>query len=145
MAFVFRNPRLFWVPGRAQFGGTAGATWVARPIWRRAPNFILPLSSTTPAQATRLTISGAGNHMKANLHTPILTLLTAAISCALPLAAGATDQADTVRHYSSNFAPIVNKVREVVLGFSKKQIEAYSKAKTPCVTGPEFGAMGVHF
>lgn len=83
--------------------------------------------------------------MKANLKTPILPLLAAAISCALPLAASATDQADTDKHYSSNFTPIVNKVRDVVLGFSRKELEAYNKAKTPCVTGPEFGAMGVHF
>jgi hypothetical protein len=83
--------------------------------------------------------------MKANLKKPMLTVLAAAISCALPLIAGATDQADTDTHYSRNFTPIVNKVRDVVLGFSRKQIEAYNKAKTPCVTGPEFGAMGVHF
>ncbi len=53
--------------------------------------------------------------MKANLKKPILPLLTAAISCALPLAAGATDQgnsSDNDRHYSSNFTPIVNEVRE---------------------------------
>src|SRR5262245_53701402 len=83
--------------------------------------------------------------MKANVKTPILTLLAAAISCALPLAASANDQADTDQHFSSNFAPIVEKVRDVVLGFSRKEIQAYNKAKTPCVTGPEFGAMGVHF
>ncbi len=90
--------------------------------------------------------------MKATLKTPILPLLTAAVSCALSFAAGASDLAsqsnnsdNDSRHYSSNFTPIVNKVRDVVLGFSRKEIEAYSKAKTPCVTGPEFGAMGVHF
>ena len=83
--------------------------------------------------------------MKANLNRPILTLLATAISCALPLVASATDQADTDKHFSSNFTPIVNKVRDAVLGFSRKEIEAYNKAKTPCVTGPEFGAMGVHF
>jgi len=83
--------------------------------------------------------------MKANFRKPIVTLLAAAISCALPLAAGANDQADTDKHFSANFTPIVNKVRDVVLGFSREEIDAYSKAKTPCVTGPEFGAMGVHF
>lgn len=85
--------------------------------------------------------------MKANLKKPMLPLLTAAIACALPLVAAATDQGqgDSDKRYSSNFTPLVNKVREVVLGFSRKEIEAYNKAKTPCVTGPEFGAMGVHF
>jgi hypothetical protein len=86
-----------------------------------------------------------GSDMKANLVKPIATLLAAAISCSLPLAAGANDQAETDKHFSSNFTPIVNKVREVVLGFSRQEIDAYSKARTPCVTGPEFGAMGVHF
>jgi hypothetical protein len=83
--------------------------------------------------------------MNANLKKPILPLLTAAVSLALPLVAGATDQANSSDHSASNFAPLVNKVREVVLGFSRQEIQAYNKARTPCVTGPEFGAMGVHF
>ncbi len=84
--------------------------------------------------------------MKATSKKPILPLLTAAIACALPLAAGATDHdsQDSWR-YPSSFAPIVAKVREVVLSFTKEEVAKYSKAKTPCVTGPEFGAMGVHF
>ena len=41
--------------------------------------------------------------MKANLKKPILSVLAAAIACALPLVAGATDQADTDTHYSRNF------------------------------------------
>ena len=86
--------------------------------------------------------------MKANLKSPFLPLLTAAISCALPLAAGATDQghsSDNDRHYSSNFTPIVNEVRRAVLSLSKEDLAKYgSILKTPCVTGPEFGAMGVH-
>jgi len=83
--------------------------------------------------------------MKANLQTPILTVLAAAVSCALPLAAGANDQAGTDTHYSSNFSPIVEKVRDVVLGFSKEELKKYGAVlRTPCVTGPEFGAMGVH-
>jgi hypothetical protein len=83
--------------------------------------------------------------MKANVKTPILTVLAAAISCALPLAAGANDQADTDKHYSSNFAPIVDKVREAVLSLPKAELQKYGKIlKTPCVTGPDYGAMGVH-
>lgn len=90
--------------------------------------------------------------MKAILKTPILPLLTAAISCALPLAAGATDQGyssnndrDNDRHYSSNFTPVVNEVRRAVLSLSKADLANYGKVlRTPCVTGPDFGAMGVH-
>jgi hypothetical protein len=83
--------------------------------------------------------------MKATLKTPILSTLAAAISFALPLVAGATDQADTDRHYSSNFAPIVERVRQAVLNLSKTDLAKYGAIlKTPCVTGPEFGAMGVH-
>jgi len=83
--------------------------------------------------------------MKANLKTPLLTLLTAAISCALPLAAGATDQGDTDAHFSSNFSPIVEKVRAAVLSLPRSELAKYGAIlKTPCVTGPEFGAMGVH-
>jgi len=88
--------------------------------------------------------------MKATLKNTILPLMTAT-SCVLSLGAAAADHQanfssdNDSRHYSSNFTPLVNKVREVVLGFSRKEIEAYNKAKTPCVTGPEFGAMGVHF
>ena len=83
--------------------------------------------------------------MKANLKTPILTVLAAAISCALPLAAGANDQGGTDTRFSSDFSPIVEKVRDVVLGFSKEELKKYGAVlRTPCVTGPEFGAMGVH-
>ncbi len=80
--------------------------------------------------------------MKATLKNPIL----AAIACALPLAAGAADQdsQDFSRHPSS-FSPIVSKVRDVVLNFTKDEVQKYGAiARTPCVTGPEFGAMGVH-
>lgn len=83
--------------------------------------------------------------MKANLNRPILTLLATAISCALPLVASATDQADTDRHYSSNFQPIVERVRQAVLSLPKSELAKYGAIlKTPCVTGPEYGAMGVH-
>ena len=84
--------------------------------------------------------------MKATLKKPILPLLAAAITCALPLIAGATDQnsQDSFRHPSS-FSPIVNKVRDIVLSFTKEEVKKYGAiARTPCVTGPEFGAMGVH-
>ena len=83
--------------------------------------------------------------MKANLNRPILSILAAAISCALPLVASATDQADTDRHYSSNFAPIVERVRHAVLSLPKTELAKYGAIlKTPCVTGPDYGAMGVH-
>ena len=85
--------------------------------------------------------------MKANLKT-ILPLVTAAISCTLSLAASATDNdysADSDRHYSSNFTPIVNEVRKAVLNLKKEDLKNYGKVlRTPCVTGPEYGAMGVH-
>ena len=58
-----------------------------------------------------------------------------------------TDQghSDNDRHYSSNFTPIVNEVRRAVLSLPKEDLAKYgSILKTPCVTGPEFGAMGVH-
>jgi hypothetical protein len=83
--------------------------------------------------------------MKANLNRPILTLLASAITCALPLVAGATDQADTDTHYSSNFAPIVERVRQAVLSLPKTELAKYGAIlKTPCVSGPDYGAMGVH-
>ena len=86
--------------------------------------------------------------MKANFKTKILPALTAAISCTLSLAAGATNNdysAETDRHYSSNFTPVVNAVRKAVLNLSKKDLENYGAVlRTPCVTGPDFGAMGVH-
>ena len=83
--------------------------------------------------------------MKANLNRPILTLLATAIACALPLVASATDQADTDTHYSRNFQPIVERVRQAVLSLPKSELAKYGAIlKTPCVTGPEFGAMGVH-
>jgi hypothetical protein len=83
--------------------------------------------------------------MKANLNRPILTLLASAMTCALPLVAGATDQADTDRHYSSNFAPIVERVRQAVLSLPKTELAKYGAIlKTPCVSGPDYGAMGVH-
>jgi hypothetical protein len=82
--------------------------------------------------------------MKANLKTPILTVLAAAISCALPLAANANDPS-TDTHYSSNFSPIVEKVRAAVLSLSRDELKKYGAIlKTPCVTGPDYGAMGVH-
>ena len=85
--------------------------------------------------------------MKANFKT-ILPLVTAAISCTLSLAAGATDNdfsADGDRHFSSNFTPIVNEVRRAVLNLSKDDLKNYGKVlRTPCVSGPDFGAMGVH-
>ena len=68
---------------------------------------------------TQLPITGEGSDMKANLKTSILPLLTAAISCALSLAAGATDHGSSDRHYSSNFTPIVNEVRKVVLSHAE--------------------------
>ena len=85
--------------------------------------------------------------MNPNLRPKVLPLLTAAITCTLSLAASATDNdsASNDRHYSSNFSPIVNEVRRAVLNLSKKDLENYGKVlKTPCVTGPDFGAMGVH-
>jgi hypothetical protein len=83
--------------------------------------------------------------MKANLNRPILTLLASAMTCALPLVAGAADQADTDRHYSSNFAPIVERVRQAVLSLPKTELAKYGAIlKTPCVSGPDYGAMGVH-
>jgi hypothetical protein len=86
--------------------------------------------------------------MKANLKTTILPLLTAAISCTLSMAAGAHDQGSSSSndsHFSSNFSPIVNEVRRAVLNLSKKELATYGTVlKTPCVTGPDFGAMGVH-
>jgi hypothetical protein len=85
--------------------------------------------------------------MKANLKT-ILPALTAAISCTLSLAAGATDNdysADNDRHFSSNFSPIVRAVRRAVSNLTKDELATYGTVlKTPCVTGPDFGAMGVH-
>jgi len=84
--------------------------------------------------------------MKANLETKVLPLLTAAITCTLSLAAGATDNnASSDRHFSSNFSPIVNAVRRAVNNLSKDDLANYGAVlKTPCVTGPDFGAMGVH-
>src|SRR5688572_26314829 len=89
-----------------------------------------------------LPISGEGSDMKTTLKNPIL----AAIACALPLAAGATDQGSQNNfHNPSSFSPIVNKVRDIVLSFTKEEVKKYGEiARTPCVTGPEFGAMGVH-
>src|SRR5688572_9055081 len=107
MAQAFRNPHLFWVRRLLQSGGAAGATWVARPI--RSPDRKFILTSAVPrTQAgvsrpgktrnagsvrvrasrlglhhTQLPTTGEGSHMKANLKTSILPLLTAAISCAL--------------------------------------------------------------
>ena len=84
--------------------------------------------------------------MKANLKT-LLPLVTAAISCTLSLAAGATDNdsSDSDSHFSSNFTPIVKEVRKAVLNLSKDDLKNYGKIlRTPCVTGPEFGGMGVH-
>ena len=82
--------------------------------------------------------------MKANLKTSVLPLLTAAITCALSFTAGATDNGGD-RHYSSNFTPVVNEVRRAVLSLPKATLAKYGTVlKTPCVTGPEFGAMGVH-
>ena len=86
--------------------------------------------------------------MKAKLMTPVLPLLAAAVACTVSFAAKAADEgfsSEHDRHYSSNFTPIVNEVRRAVLSLSKKDLENYGKVlKTPCVTGPEFGAMGVH-
>lgn len=85
--------------------------------------------------------------MKANLKTKVLPLLTAAITCTLSLAAGAHDQgnSDNDRHFSSNFTPVVNAVRRAVNNLTKDELAAYGTVlKTPCVTGPDFGAMGVH-
>jgi hypothetical protein len=86
--------------------------------------------------------------MKTNLKTTILPALTAAISCTLSLAAGATNNdysAESDRHYSSNFTPVVNAVRKAVLNLKKEDLANYGAIlKTPCVTGPDFGAMGVH-
>jgi hypothetical protein len=80
--------------------------------------------------------------MKANLKTTILPLLTAAISCTLSLAAGASDND---RQFSSNFSPIVDAVRKAVNNLTKDELATYGTVlKTPCVTGPDFGAMGVH-
>ena len=84
--------------------------------------------------------------MKANLKT-FLPLVTAAISCTLSLAAGAADNssAGDSDHFSSNFSPIVNAVRKAVLNLSEKDLKNYGAVlRTPCVTGPDFGAMGVH-
>jgi hypothetical protein len=86
--------------------------------------------------------SGEGSDMKANLKTTILPLLTAAISCTLSLAAGASDND---RQFSSNFSPIVDAVRKAVNNLTKDELATYGTVlKTPCVTGPDFGAMGVH-
>ena len=86
--------------------------------------------------------------MKANLMIKTLPLLTAAIACTLSLAAGATDNnlsSDNDRHVSSNFTPVVNAVRRAVLNLTQKERDAYGEVlKTTCVTGPDFGAMGVH-
>ena len=95
-------------------------------------------------------MTGEGSDMKANLKTPILPLLTAAISCALPLAAGATDQAVS--------RPTIGRPLLVQLHADREQgarrraraspgrrSRPTARRKTPCVTGPEFGAMGVHF
>lgn len=84
--------------------------------------------------------------MKANLKTTVLPLLTAAITCTLSLAAGAHDQGhDNDQHWSSNFTPVVNEVRRAVNNLTKKELADYGAIlKTPCVTGPDFGAMGVH-
>jgi hypothetical protein len=86
--------------------------------------------------------------MKANLKTKVLPLLTAAIACTLSLAAGATDNdrsSNNDRHHSSNFSPVVNEVRKAVRNLSKEDRANYGLVlKTPCVTGNEFGAMGVH-
>ena len=69
------------------------------------------LASRGPAHTCFLPIAGEGSDMKANLKTPILSVLAAAMTCALPLVAGATDQGDTDRHYSNNFAPISRRCR----------------------------------
>jgi hypothetical protein len=86
--------------------------------------------------------------MKANFRPKVLPALTAAIACTLSLAAGATDKdssSDNDRHFSSNFTPVVNEVRKAVLNLSKKELDTYGTVlRTPCVTGPDFGAMGVH-
>src|SRR5687768_3126376 len=160
MTWAFRNPHLLWVHRRPQFGGAAGATWVARPIRSPQHEFILtPAVLRTQAQGKPRNAGsvregpasgpashsypqpGKGRYMKANLKTSVLPLLTAAITCALSFTAGATDNAD--RHYSSNFTPVVNEVRRAVLSLPKATLAKYgSVLRTPCVTGPEFGAMG---
>jgi hypothetical protein len=84
--------------------------------------------------------------MKANLKLKALPLLTAAIACTLSLAAGAHDQgnSDNDRH-SSHSSPIVDAVRKAVRNLSNDDLSHYGEVlKTPCVTGNEFGAMGIH-
>jgi hypothetical protein len=83
--------------------------------------------------------------MKANLRSRILPLLSAAITCTLSLAAGAHDQSNNNDRHSSNSSPIVDAVRKAVRNLSKDDLSHYGEVlKTPCVTGNEFGAMGVH-
>jgi hypothetical protein len=83
--------------------------------------------------------------MNVHLKQSILSILMA-----LPLAAAATDHQaqlaghDAERHSGGwNYAPLVRKVREVVFGLTHKDLKEYV-GRTPCVSGPEFGAMGVH-
>jgi hypothetical protein len=84
--------------------------------------------------------------MSLRLKNSILPILMA-----LPLAAAANDQQgyssdhDSQRHSSRSLAPLVKKVRDAVSRYTKAERDAYKAVITPCVSGPEFGAMGVHF
>lgn len=81
------------------------------------------------------------------IHRAILVSL----SLGMPLLAGAAGQADTASSSDSlarrSFAPLIDKVQrnngqfwDVAVARSQGWAEA-----TPCVSGPDTGAMGVHF
>ncbi|HKE45124.1 MAG TPA: hypothetical protein VKB41_11380 [Steroidobacteraceae bacterium] len=79
------------------------------------------------------------------------------VPLALPLAAFATEPATTLaqltaQNHSINsnnsFSPLVDKVRRATAKYRDINVmfaEGGWKAATPCVSGPNSGAMGVHF
>jgi hypothetical protein len=85
---------------------------------------------------------------------------TALLSLSMPLAALAAGQAssgkpadslDHDQHHSSpwkrDFSPLVSKVRRATARYRDVNAARHDQyvPGTPCVSGPEFGAMGIHF
>jgi hypothetical protein len=91
--------------------------------------------------------------MSSNPMKPILPLLIA-MPLTLPLAAAATDQAayfadpdsQHALHWKHSRSPLVEKVRNATRRFKNINVplgEGWIVA-TPCVSGPNAGAMGIH-
>jgi hypothetical protein len=71
-------------------------------------------------------------------------LLLALLPLALPLLAAGAPPAV---HTSSDLSPLIDKVRTATARYKNINValnEGFAQA-TPCVAGPDFGAMGVHF